>query len=89
MISGKEAVVIAKQIATDMLGPGAYSLEEIERDTYQNRDAWSITLGVPRTPTANALSAVFARPNDLDYKRFFIDVETGEMIAMKIREIAA
>jgi hypothetical protein len=47
-IDAKEAVRIAKEKAAEILGAASPSLEEIERGTYQDRDAWSITLGVPR-----------------------------------------
>lgn len=81
MIDVKQAVEIAKAKAAEMLGAGAYSLEEIERDSYKGHDVWSITLSVPLVNIA-----LFA--NVSGYKRFFIDAETGELIAMKLREVA-
>lgn len=65
------------QQAIEMLGPGAASLEEIERESYQGHEVWSITLNVPRSPAA------FFRAQ---YKRFLIDADTGELVAMKLRE---
>ncbi len=63
------------------------SLEEIQRETYQGHDAWSITLGVPRNleqlPPFSRLSA-----NPVQYKIFLIDAETGEMLAMKLHALA-
>ncbi|MEQ1946791.1 MAG: hypothetical protein ABL995_06370 [Bryobacteraceae bacterium] len=80
MIDLQEAVFIAKQEATKILGPNQFSLEELERDVYKSRDVWSITLGLPKP-------ALFLN-QELNYKRFLIDVETGELLAIKIREVA-
>lgn len=87
MIDVKQAVRIAKEKAAEMLEQSATNLEEIEREPYKDREVWSITLSAPRslkqmTPLAQ-LSA-----NPLQYKRFLIDVETGELLAMKLREVA-
>jgi hypothetical protein len=88
MIDVKQAVQIAKEKAAEMLDSGSASLEEIERETYKGRDVWSITLGLPRDlttlPTILRYSAGL-----LEYKRFLIDVETGELVAMKLREVAS
>jgi len=86
MIDVKQAVQIAKEHALNMLGQKT-TLEEIERQSYNNRDVWTITLGLPRD--LEQLSP-FARlgANPLTYKRFLIDSETGELVAMKLREIA-
>ena len=49
-----------------------------------------MTLGLPRDPgrlqSLAVLAALAADP--LEYKRFLIDAETGELIAMKLREVA-
>ena len=85
MIEVKQAVQIAKEKAVDMLGQASLNLEEIERDSYKGREVWSITLSLPRyvQPKEN----VFTFSADpLQYKRFLIDVETGELVAMKLRE---
>ena len=47
MLDVKQAVQIAWQKSAEILGVDG-SLEEIQRETYQGHDAWSITLGVPR-----------------------------------------
>jgi hypothetical protein len=89
MIDAKQAVQIAKESAAELLGqvPAKSSLEEIERDSYKGRDVWWITLGLPRDPgRLQSLAALAAGP--LEYKRFLIDAETGELIAMKLREVA-
>jgi hypothetical protein len=87
MIDAKEAVRIAKQKAAEILGATSPSLEEIERGTYQNRDAWSITLGVPRDVSGlSPMAQLSVAP--VQYKRFFIDVLNGELVAMKLHELA-
>ena len=48
MIDSKQAVEFAKHHAAHILGESQPSLEEIERDTYKDREVWSITLGFPR-----------------------------------------
>jgi hypothetical protein len=85
----KEAVRIAKQKAADMLEEGPASLEEIEREDYKGHDTWNITLGfVPREMGTLAAITRFA-VDPLHYRRFIIDVETGELVAMKLRELAS
>jgi hypothetical protein len=87
MIDAKQAVRIAKQKAEEILGAESASLEEIERGMSNGSDAWIITLGVPRD--VNQLSPL-ARMSvaPVQYKRFFIDVQTGELVAMKLHELA-
>jgi hypothetical protein len=88
VIDAKNAVQIAKQQAAGMLDQGSTKLEEIERDVYKTRDVWSITLSFPRD--LNQVSAIARIGMDpLQYKRFLIDVETGELIAIKLRELAS
>ena len=86
MLDVKQAVQIAWQKSAEILGVDG-SLEEIQRETYQGHDAWSITLGVPRNleqlPPFSRLSA-----NPVQYKIFLIDAETGEMLAMKLHALA-
>lgn len=88
MINAKQAVQIAREKALEMLDGALTNLEEIERESYKERDVWSITLSLPRD--LNQL-APFARlgADPLQYKRFLIDVETGELVAMKLREVAS
>ena len=71
-----------------MLNQIPSSLEEIERESYKDRDVWSITLSFPRD--VNLMSSMARLSMDpLQYKRFLIDVETGELLAMKLREVAS
>lgn len=69
------------------LDQSSANLEEIERDSYKDRDVWSITLSVPRAGAQMSSFAYLADP--LQYKRFLIDAETGELLAMKLREVAS
>ena len=86
MVDVKQAVQIARDKAAEVLGVDG-SIEEIERETYHDRDAWSITLGVPRNvEQLSTLARISASP--IQYKVFLIDVETGEMLAMKLHALA-
>jgi hypothetical protein len=88
MIDVKEAVQIAKQKAVEILGAESASLEEIDRGKYNSIDSWGITLGVPRD--LNQLSPL-ARMSvaPVQYKVFYIDAQSGELLAMKLHELAA
>jgi chorismate mutase len=85
MIDVKQAVQIAKAKAAEILEKDSSNLEEIERDTYKGRDIWSITLSVPRDIDQIAGFARFSA-DPLQYKRFLIDTETGELVAIRLRE---
>jgi hypothetical protein len=88
MIDAKQAVQIAKQRAADVLGQGSVTLEEIERETHKDREVWGITLSFPRDLSQlPPIAAIGADP--LQYKRFLIDVETGDLVAIRLREPAA
>ena len=87
MIDAKQAVQIAKQKAAEILQETSTSLEEIDRADYSGHDVWSITLSLPRDlerlPHVARLAA-----DPLQYKRFLIDTNTGELVAMKLHEFA-
>ena len=88
MIDAKQAVRIAKERAVEMLDQGSCNLEEIERESYKDREVWSVTLSLPRH--SNVLNPFAQLSADaLQYKRFLIDAETGELVAMKLREVAS
>jgi hypothetical protein len=88
MVEVKDAVNLAKAKAVEMLGAKSASLEEIEREIYKDREVWSITLGVPRDISQlSGFAQLSADP--VQYKRFLIDAESGELLAMKIRELAS
>jgi len=90
MIAVKEAVAKAVEFAEDMLrernvmSPPYGSeilLEEVERAKDGPNDVWLITLSVPaRTP----LGPIGRR----EYKLFTVRGDTGEVVSMKIRELA-
>ena len=87
MIDAKRAVQIAREKAAELLTQTSSNLEEIERDSYKDREVWSITLSLPRKMIELApLAQLSADP--VQYKRFLIDVETGELVAMKVRDVA-
>jgi hypothetical protein len=87
MIDVKQAILIAKAKAAELLGQGSSNVEEIERESYNGRDTWSITLSLPSTISLPGHLAELAELRQ--YKRFLIDVETGDLLAMKIREVAS
>lgn len=86
MIDVKQAIQIAQAKASEMLGKQS-TLEEIERETYRGHDVWDITLGISRDlDFLPAMTRLAADP--MQYKRFLIDAESGELLAMKLRETA-
>lgn len=93
MIDVKQAVKAAAQFAEDVLGPenvrGA-RLEEVE--TSEDGGHWLITLGFlsPETPAGRrtAFEALAGIPEKRDYKLFKVDMETGQVISMKIRVVS-
>jgi hypothetical protein len=99
MIDAKVAVIRAKEKAAELLGQQLSTLEELERGSIDGREAWVITLGLLRDPSPfppmpeappsliSTLARLSAQP--LQYKRFFIDAENGELLAMKLREFAS
>lgn len=86
MIDAKQAVLRAKEEAVTFFKGTAASLEEIQRESYQGREVWSITLSLARDPEA-VFSFTRLSVDLSGYKRFLIDVETGELVAMLIREV--
>jgi hypothetical protein len=88
MIDAKQAFQFAKQQATGMLGGMFFRLEEIERDTYKDREVWRVTLGYPQdqrlVDAASPMRALGWGP--VEYKLFLIDATNGDLVAMKLRE---
>jgi hypothetical protein len=75
----KQAVANAMEFADGVLGAGRtldLRLEEIESSEIDGAPIWLITLSFQRTSYAR------------DYKTFSIRKDTGEVLAMKIRELA-
>ena len=90
--SDLKAIAIALDYASTLFVGVPASVEEFERDEYNGRQTWVITLGFPiRESEAqrNARLMTFYRPPALEYKKIYIDQSTGEVLAMKIRELAA
>ena len=87
MIDLHAAVFTAKQKAAEVLGQTPLNLEEIEREVYQGKDVWTITLSFARN-LDNVAPIARLGLDPLQYKRFLIDAETGELLAMKLREVA-
>ncbi len=88
MIDARSAVETAQRQALAMLGQPHTNLEEIERESHNGREVWSITLSFPRNlDQFGPMTRLTADP--LQYKRFLIDIETGELVAIKIRELAS
>jgi 23S rRNA G2445 N2-methylase RlmL len=87
MISVKDAVARAAEFAAGVLDEPRRNdlrLEEVER-----RDPhWLITLSMPSTSfnLGSLLHGASAQPRG--YKTFTVDADTGEVLSMKIRELA-
>jgi hypothetical protein len=87
MIDAKAAIQVAKEKAAEILDQTASNVEEIERETYNGDDAWSITLSF--LPPASLPQHLTQLAGLRQYKRFLIDAETGDLLAVKIREVAS
>jgi hypothetical protein len=87
MIDVKAAVQVARSYAMEVLGEFKPTVEEIDREEYKARDVWKITLGFP----SDVYHAGRASPGlpSKEYKSFLIDAETGQPLAMKIRELTS
>jgi hypothetical protein len=94
MIPVKEAVARAIEFAENMLQPPAdpltppgsvrpeVLLEEVELSKDGPNDIWLITLSVPGR--ARPLASLGRR----EYKVFTVRADTGDVVSMKIRELA-
>ena len=85
MIPVKDAVARAVQFARNTLEPPRTSellLEEVESGTVGGQDVWLVTLSMPRVSTFGPLLS------GRDFKTFTVHGETGEVLSMKIREVA-
>jgi hypothetical protein len=95
MIAVNEAVERAGEFAVSVLGKDratGLQLEEVELGSFKDREAWQITLSTRRpTPFDGASNAAIGlNPyGPRDYKTFVVDRETGDVLAMKIRELAS
>ncbi|MGA2182044.1 MAG: hypothetical protein ABSH47_03380 [Bryobacteraceae bacterium] len=83
MIDVKQAVQASARFAESILGPERAQqmlVEEVERP--EDRGSWVITLSLP----ASGLAII---RGEKEYKTFVVDGETGEVLSMKIRQLAA
>jgi hypothetical protein len=90
MMNIKDAAARAVAYFGDVYGSqfGNVMLEEVERDDKY----WYITLGYDLPPSDNSILAAFQRAGGKaprGFKVFKIDASTGEVVSMKIREVAA
>lgn len=95
----KQAVQNAMDFARDALGverTAGLQLEEVESANVGDADVWLITLsmfvaplpGEPPVPPGGSLAAMFGPPRPRTYKTFTVRKDTGEVVSMKIREVA-
>jgi hypothetical protein len=85
MISAQKAFTQAKEYARKLLGDKEYTLEELEQDSYKDRQVWRVTLGFPkRRTTAPELIRSIGAGLPLEYKTILVDGVSGEPIAMKL-----
>lgn len=88
MVAIKDAVAKAVQFAASVLDPARTQdirLEEVEMGEHKGEEVWLITLSMP-IPTA--ISEVLGGRRSRDFKTFTVHKETGEVLSMKIRELA-
>jgi len=81
-IDAKEAVALAKKYLHELKGISTSEsfLEEIEMS--KDNQCWSVTLSYPATD----YSGLILVPRKA-YKIFEVDVNTGQMVSMKIRQV--
>jgi hypothetical protein len=84
----KEAVAAAVQFANSVLPPARTDdirLEEVEAGDYKGQDVWLITLSMEGQNAMQILTGRLGR----DFKQFAVNKDTGEVLSMKIRQLAA
>jgi len=94
----KDAVGRAIAFAIDSLGTARtinIRLEEVESSTVDDRPVWLITLSSALIPGAGPASvmremaAAMGAETEREYKIFTVTKDTGEILSMKIRLLAA
>lgn len=88
MVSVKQAVENAAAFARSILEPDRVvdlRLEEVETGNLEGEEAWVITLSA--RDSEKGLTE-FLPPGPRVYKRFFVSKESGQVLSMKIREMA-
>ncbi len=91
MIDVKQAVRAAIKFAEETLGPEEASGARLEEVELSSDDAfWLITLGLRDRVAVEARTAwetLSAAPVKREYKVFKIDVGTGKVVSMKMRNV--
>lgn len=90
MIDVKEATQVALSYFEDLYGEDSFSnvlLEEVERDEEDGTPYWLITIGFTQKKREHHPFGNLNLTSSRRYKRFKIDAETGEVVAMKIRSV--
>ena len=92
MIDVKEATQVALEYFQDLYSDQTFSnvlLEEVERDEEDDTTYWFITIGFTDEKMAKKDRTLMSKPavSSRRYKRFKINAETGEVVAMKIRPV--
>ena len=87
MVPLKQAVANAMEFAASVLEDRAKDvrLEEVESGVFSGAQAWQITLSMTRQ---DLLGIPGFNAGQRDYKTFTVVKDTGEVIAMNIRELA-
>lgn len=93
-MNAKEAVNSARKVFSDLFANDRINdigLEEVRFDN--DVGIWSITIGYYRDADMGAFRRVIGEPTSPDVRRYYRTVrlndETGEMVSVSIREIAA
>jgi hypothetical protein len=93
MASIKEATESALTFAREALGPertAGAQLEEVQSTRVHGKDAWLITLSMIKPEESPGLSSIADMLNrgEREYKSFTVLKGSGEVVSMKIRELA-
>jgi len=87
MVSIKQATMAAREFARSVLEPDQFKtlrLEEVDSSLVDGKPVWLITLSVSAPDHVTVMLAGVGR----DYKTFAVQKEDGEVLSMKIRELA-
>jgi len=90
MITINQAVVNAMEFAASVLDEKRRQdprLEELDSGDVDGASVWLVTLSFEQ-PKRVIGGMVLPSLNDRDYKTFTVNKETGEVLSMKIRELA-
>ncbi len=88
MVSYADAIRATRLAAKELFGDVLVEVEEIEREEYKGSDCWAITLSIFRNDNPLLAQMVSRSSLPKQYKRFFVDLETGEVKGVRIRELS-